>query len=112
MLSLQFMDPQAERREVSAGVVLLKRGSTPTAVLHVESGRVALGLLDGAALAHQLGEVRGPFWLEATAAVLGLPVAVDAVAETDVVLRRVPLARFRQSLAALPAAARSVLHDV
>ena len=112
MLSLQFMDPQAERRHVAAGTVLLKRGSTPTAVLHVESGRVALGLLEGEALAHQLGEVRGPFWLEATAAVLGLPIAVDAVAETEVVLRRIPLARFRQSLASMPAAARAVLHDV
>lgn len=112
MLSLQFMDPQAERRRVAAGTVLLKRGSTPGAVLHVESGRVALGLLEGEALAHQLGEVQGPFWLEATAAVLGLPIAVDAVAETEVVLRRIPQARFRQSLAALPAAARHVLHDV
>ncbi|MBX9873182.1 MAG: Crp/Fnr family transcriptional regulator [Burkholderiaceae bacterium] len=112
MLSLQFMDPQAERRHVAAGTVLLKRGSTPSAVLHMESGRVALGLLEGEALAHQLGEVQGPFWLEATAAVLGLPSAVDAVAETEVVLRRIPQARFRQSLAALPAAARNVLHDV
>ncbi len=112
MLSLQSMDPQAERRRVAAGTVLLKRGSTPGAVLHVESGRVALGLLEGEALAHQLGEVQGPFWLEATAAVLGLPIAVDAVAETEVVLRRIPQARFRQSLAALPAAARNVLHDV
>ena len=106
------MDPEAERRRVAAGAVLLKRGSTPTAVLHVESGRVALGLLEGEALAHQLGEVRGPFWLEATAAVLGLPIAVDAVAETEVVLRRIPLARFRQSLAALPVAARHVMNDV
>ncbi|MBX9960824.1 MAG: Crp/Fnr family transcriptional regulator [Burkholderiaceae bacterium] len=112
MLSLQSMDPQAERRRVAAGTVLLKRGSTPSAVLHVESGRVALGLLEGEALAHQLGEVQGPFWLEATAAVLGLPIAVDAVAETEVVLRRIPQARFRQSLAVLPAAARNVLHDV
>ncbi|MFZ5567677.1 MAG: Crp/Fnr family transcriptional regulator [Pseudomonadota bacterium] len=112
MLSLQSMDPQAERRRVAAGTVLLKRGSTPSSVLHVESGRVALGLLEGEALAHQLGEVQGPFWLEATAAVLGLPIAVDAVAETEVVLRRIPQARFRQSLAALPVAARHVLHDV
>ncbi len=112
MLSLHFMASPAERRQLAVGAVLLKRGSTPTAVLHVESGRVALGLLEGEALAHQLGEVHGPFWLEATAAVLGLPIAVDAVAETEVVLRRIPLARFRQSLAALPAAARNVLHDV
>lgn len=106
------MDSSAERRKAAAGAVLLKRGSTPTAVLYVESGRVALGVMEGEVLAHQLGEIQGPFWLEATAAVLGLPSVVDAVAETEVVLRRIPLARFRQSLGAMPVAARTVLQDV
>ncbi len=106
------MDPGAERRTVVAGAVLLKRGSTPSVVLYVESGRVALGLLDDEGLAHALGEIQGPFWLEASAAVLGLPAVVDAVAESDVVLRRIVLTHFRQSLAALPAAARTVLQDV
>lgn len=106
------MDSSAERRKAAAGAVLLKRGSTPTAVLYVESGRVALGVMEGDVLAHQLGEIQGPFWLEATAAVLGLASVVDAVAETEVVLRRIPLARFRQSLGAMPVAARTVLQDV
>jgi len=97
---------------VAAGTVLLKRGGTPSGVMHVESGRVALGVLDGEVLEHQLGEIEGPFWLEATSAVLGLPSVVDAVAETEVVLRRIPIARFRQSLAAMPVAARTVLQDV
>lgn len=106
------MDPNAERRTVAAGTVLLKRGGTPASVMYVESGRVALGVLQDNALEHQLGEIQGPFWLEATAAVLSLPSAVDAVAETDVVLRRIPLSRFRQSLAAMPVAARTVMQDV
>ncbi|KRH98659.1 Crp/Fnr family transcriptional regulator [Curvibacter sp. PAE-UM] len=112
MLPPEFMDSSAERRKAAAGAVLLKRGSTPTAVMYVESGRVALGVMEGEVLAHQLGEIQGPFWLEATAAVLGLPSVVDAVAETEVVLRRIPLARFRQSLGAMPVAARTVLQDV
>lgn len=112
MLPPEFMDPSAERRKAAARTLLLKRGSTPSVVLYVESGRVALGVMEGAVLAHQLGEVQGPFWLEATGAVLGLPSVVDALAETDVVLRRIPLARFRQSLAAMPVAARTVLQDV
>lgn len=112
MLPPEFMDASAERRKAAAGGVLLKRGSTPTAVMYVESGRVALGVMEGDVLAHQLGEIQGPFWLEATAAVLGLPSVVDAVAETEVVLRRIPLARFRQSLGAMPVAARTVLQDV
>ena len=106
------MDQTADRRTTAPGTVLLKRGSTPAWVMYVESGRVALGVLEGDALEHQLGEVEGPFWLEATAAVLNLPSVVDAVAETEVTLRRIPLAKFRQSLAAMPVAARTVLQDV
>jgi len=112
MLPAEFMDQSAERRVMAPGSVLLKRGATPGWAMYIEAGRVALGVLDGPALEHQLGEVEGPFWLEATAAVLNLPSAVDAVAESEVVLRRIPLPKFRQSLAAMPVAARTVLQDV
>jgi CRP-like cAMP-binding protein len=81
-------------------------------VCYVESGRVALGVMDGDAMEHQLGVVEGPCWLEATSAVLNLPNAVDAVAETEVCLRRVPVAEFRRSLADMPMPAQIVLHDV
>ena len=68
--------------------------------------------MESGVLVHQLGVVEGPFWLEATAAVLGLPSVVDGVSETAVTLRRVPLSRFQASLKALPVAAQAVLHDV
>jgi CRP-like cAMP-binding protein len=106
------MDQTGDVRTVAPGAVLLKRGSSPSWVMYVESGRVALGVMEGESLEHQLGEVEGPFWLEATAAVLNQPNAVDAVAETEVRLHRVQLAKFRQSLAAMPVAARTVLQDV
>jgi CRP/FNR family transcriptional regulator, dissimilatory nitrate respiration regulator len=112
MLPAGFLDQTADRRTMAPGTVLLKRGSTPAWVMYIESGRVALGVLDGEVLEHQLGEIEGPFWLEATAAVLNHPSVVDAVVETEVVLRRIPLAKFRQSIGTMPVAARSVLHDV
>ncbi len=112
MLSAELIDQSAERSIVAPGGVLLKRTVSPRWVSYVESGRVALGVMEDDILEHQLGVVEGPFWLEATAAVLNLPSAVDAVAETEVCLRRIPLAAFRQSLAALPEPARAVLHDV
>ena len=40
-----------------------------------------LGILEQGTLHHQLGVVEGPFWLEAASGLLGLPHAVDAVAE-------------------------------
>ncbi len=101
-----------ERKNFAAGVLLLERGVSPHDVTYVESGRVALGVMEGQVLAHQLGVLDGPIWLEASAAVLNLPSVVDAMAETDVVVRRVPVAGFRQSLAALPQDARALLHDV
>jgi CRP-like cAMP-binding protein len=112
MLSTKSFDLSAEIQTFAPGAPLLRRAVGMDEVLHVDAGRVALGLMEGDVLAHQLGVVEGPFWLEATAAVLGLPSAVDAVAETAVTARRVPLARFEASLKALPQSAQAVLHDV
>lgn len=56
--------------------------------------------------------VEGPAWLEANAAVLDLPSAMDAIAETSVVLRRVPLAEFRAALTGGSPAVSAVLADV
>jgi len=112
MLPFNSFNISAEAETIAPGTPLLWRSVAMDQVLHVDSGRVALGLMEGEVLAHQLGVVEGPFWLEATAAVLGLPSAVDGVAETAVTLRRVPLAIFQESLNALPTAALAVLHDV
>jgi CRP-like cAMP-binding protein len=110
---------------VAPGTVLLRRSSLDDVVIFVESGRVVLGIAAVAeaepagaekprlnALEHQLGLVVGPAWLEANAAVLALPSAVDAVAETGVVLRRVPLQDFREFLAAGSVGTQAILADV
>lgn len=112
MLSAEFPDPSAESSTAHQGEILLRRGSTPAWVTYVESGRIALGLMEEHAMAHQLGTIEGPFWLEATAAVLCLPSAVDALAETDCQVRRMPLPAFRTWLNGLPGFAQGVLHDV
>jgi CRP-like cAMP-binding protein len=99
---------------VAPGTVLLHRSTEPNEVLYVEAGRVVLGVLspiDGV-MEHQLGETEGPGWLEATSAVLNLCSVVDAVAETPVTLRRVPLAEFRVALQAGTVGEQSVLVDV
>lgn len=112
MLTAAFPDPNAETLHARQGEALLRRGTTPTTVTYVLSGRVSLGLMEEQAMAHQLGTVEGPFWLEATAAVLCLPSAVDALTETAVTLRRMPLPQFRSWFNALPDVTRGVLHDV
>jgi CRP-like cAMP-binding protein len=110
-------------QSVLPGTALLHRSVKAGVALFVESGRVALGVAavepeqnaDGHAshaMEHQLGMIEGPAWLEANAAVLNLPSAVDAVAETAVLLRRVPLDDFRAALSGGPSAALAVLTDV
>lgn len=106
----------------AAGTVLLRRSVASDAAIFIESGRVALGIASAGAqaagapsgngLEHQLGVVEGPAWLEANAAVLDLPNAMDAVAETSVVLRRVPLEEFRNALTGGSPALHAVLSDV
>ena len=98
--------------ELAPGAVLLRRGECSEQVLHLERGRVMLGLLEQGGLHHQLGVVEGPFWLEASSALLGLPHAVDAVAETGVRLQRVALADFRHHIERLPEPSRSLLADL
>lgn len=112
MLSVATLPNTTERQTVASGVPLLRRSETPHWVTYVESGRVGLGVLEGEVLEHQLGVLEGPVWLEASTAVLNLPSAVDAVSQTEVCLRRVPLSEFRLSLGNLNSSAQAVLHDV
>ena len=51
---------------MARGQILLQRGSDRTCVNYISSGRVALGVLGGAALEHQIGVLEGPCWLDAS----------------------------------------------
>ena len=76
--------------EVPCGTVLLRRGQVANKALHLLRGRVSFGVIEEGILVHQLGVVDGPFWLEAAAAMLGLPHAVDAMAESNVSVQNIP----------------------
>jgi CRP-like cAMP-binding protein len=112
MHPVQLSQLPAEKKFAIRGEALLRRAESSPWVSYLESGRVSLGIMEGAAMEHQLGAVEGPCWLEATSAVLNLPNAVDAIADTDVCLRQMAVAEFRQILSDLPQAVQEVLHDV
>ena len=119
---------------VLPGEALLQRCVVADAALFVEEGRVALGIAGTRAggngngngngnghgkgnghaqpMEHQLGMVTGPAWLEANAAILRLPSAVDALAETVVKVRRVPVEAFCAELAGASEAVLAVLTDL
>lgn len=112
MLPPNVVDWPGEVITLAPGTVLMQRGERLDHVAHVDRGRVTLGLRAHGNFLHRMGTLDGPCWLNATCAVLGLPALVDAVADSSVGVRRVPLQVFQATLATLPEAARSVLHDV
>ena len=98
--------------KVACGTVLLRRGQTANKAIHLLTGRVAFGVIEEGVLVHQLGAVEGPFWLEAAAAMLGLPHAVDVMAESSVTIQTMPLAQFRSQLKNLPEAVHTLMLDL
>ena len=112
MLEAIATSSTAATQQLAPGAVLLRRGECADQVLHLERGRVTLGLLEQDGMHHQLGVVEGPFWLEAASGLLGLPHAVDAVAETEVTLQAVPLSDFQAHVEGLPAPSRTLLTDL
>ncbi len=109
---LHVFDWPAGACTLAAGTHLLQRAQAGDEVLHIDHGRVALGVAEHGTLVHQMGVVEGPAWLNAGCAVLGLAPVVDAIADTSVQVRRVPLNDFTASLGTLPAPALALLRDV
>ena len=112
MFSIHTIDPTAQPQCISRGQLLLQRGGDVPWVSYIETGRVALGVLEGDVLEHQIGVLEGPCWLDASSAVLNLPHLVDAMADTPVQVRQVSIEDFRKGIADLPASAQEVLIDV
>jgi CRP-like cAMP-binding protein len=105
-------DPATEPLSLTEGTVLLHRGEPVEHLMHILQGRVVLGVMVNGVMAHQLGVVEGPFWLEAASGLLGLPHAVDALAETDVQVQNVPVQDIVSQVHALPQDAQNLLMDM
>lgn len=102
----------APAENVACGTVLLRRGQAANKAIHLLTGRVAFGVIEEGVLVHQLGAVEGPFWLEAAAAMLGLPHAVDVMAESSVTIQAMPLSQFRNHLKNLPESVHTLMLDL
>ncbi len=112
MFSVHTIDPAAQIHNVARGQILLRRGVNVSQVSYIESGRVALGVMEAGVMEHQIGVLEGPCWLDASSVVLNLPHLVDAVADSLLQLRHVSIGDFRQAIADMPVSAQAVLTDV
>jgi CRP-like cAMP-binding protein len=112
MLNRALTPVPTQAEDLPAGSVLLRRGQVATQALHLLHGRVAFGVIENGEMVHQLGVVEGPFWLEAAAALLGLPHAVDALAESSVSLQAMTLGDFKSLLKNLTEPVHTLMLDL
>jgi CRP-like cAMP-binding protein len=112
MLTRAITQSQIPIEELPGGTVLLRRGQVANKALHLLSGRVAFGVIEHGILVHQLGVIEGPLWLEAAAAMLGLPHAVDALAESPVSLQSMSLGQLKSHLKNLPEPLHTLMLDL
>ena len=99
----------AQLRPVAAGQPVLQCGSPATTLVALHSGEVALGLrsADGAMRTERI--LRGPAWLDLSAAWLGQPHAVDVQALSAVSVLDLPCDALRGRLPRWPALAQCLL---
>ena len=112
MLPQTFLDPRTPADVLPAGSLLCARNERATSVLHLDSGRVLLGVREGELLRHQLGTVEGPCWLDVAPALLGQPSVADLVADTTVQVRRVGRSELVRAVATLPQAVQDLVRDL
>ena len=112
MLSVHAITANFPAQAVPKGTVLLRRSAIGDCIYYIESGHVGLGLMGddaGAyALGNELSRVAHNGWLGMTCAAVGLPSVLDAVAQTTVQFRRIPLDYFRSALHECPAYVKTI----
>lgn len=116
MLDIQSLISQRPVENFAAGSVLQRRAQATGELLYVESGQVVFGVLgagpNGPVMEHQLGVMEGPGWLEVNSAILGVPVALDAIAQSAVKAHRVTTPEFLHQLLACPPSVQDLLRDM
>ncbi len=116
MLTDQTIFANRPAELAAVGTVLLRRGAATDSVIYIIQGSVLLGTNGTGVVAdvieHQLGVVVGPSWLDATAAILKLPGAVDAVAQSPVQFYQLSTEEFNACLDGATPNVRAMLYDV
>lgn len=111
-MSLHELLRLAEPQSLDAGHRVFSRGQTAQAIHYLLQGRVGLGLYQGEQSPHRLSKVVAPGWVDLAAAVLDQPMTYDAVAETPLVVKQVPLQAFQLWLGQQTAATRDLIRDL
>lgn len=96
----------------TAGSWLRLRRQPIDSVLYLANGAVLLGIEQESVLRHQLGQLDGPVWLDASFALQGRSSCLDMQAQSDGLLYSVAIDTFRKAVANLPPLAQHLLKDL
>ena len=105
---LDRMAPQA----LPVGARVLTRGQTSSNTVYLVSGQVSLGLWQAGRWAHRQGSIAAPDWIDLSGALLDGEVGFDAVSDTPVEIKCVPLSSFRLWRTDQPAGVQSMLRSL
>lgn len=111
-MSLADLLKQAPPQPLDAGQRVFVRGQAAEFVVYLMQGRVGLGLFLDEQSPHRLSMVVAPGWLDVSGAVLDQPMSYDAMAETPLVVKHVPLRQFQGWLAQQSPTMRDLIHDL
>jgi CRP/FNR family transcriptional regulator, dissimilatory nitrate respiration regulator len=99
----------ARTRTVAAGAMVFQRGDTATALVLAHSGDVALGYCGADGVFRIERPVRGPAWLDQSAAWLQEHHAMDARASSETLVIELPVDAVQAQLAQHPGLARQLV---
>ena len=106
---LLALDSLAQLRTVAPGQPVLACGSPASTLVALHSGEVALGLRTADGVLHTERILRGPAWLDLSAAWLGQPHVVDAQALSFACVLDLPCDALRACLPRLPGLSQRLL---
>ncbi|MEY2621038.1 MAG: hypothetical protein RIT26_858 [Pseudomonadota bacterium] len=95
-----------------AGSRVLTRGQTIPHTVYLVSGQVSLGLWQSGRWAHRQGSIVAPDWIDLSGALLDGQVGFDAVSDTAVEVKTMPLSHFRLWLTGQPYGVQGMLRSL
>jgi CRP-like cAMP-binding protein len=109
MLSLTDLLDRIPAQVLPAGSRLLTRGQSEPHTPYLLAGQVSLGLWQGGRWAHRQGSLLAPDWIDLSSAFLNGEAPFDAVTDTEVSIKPLPLSHLRLWLLDQPTGVQGML---
>ncbi len=112
MLSVSDLLDRMPPKAVPAGVRLLTRGQAHAQTHYLVAGQVSVGLWQGGRWIYRQGSIVAPDWIDLSSALLDGEVGFDAVTDSKVEVKSMPLSHFRLWLLDQPSGVQGMLRSL